>query len=89
MMWEQEGQISLHGKSTVNVPLLGKRTVKLLCFGKKTLNLPLASWAEHSVSSTALEPEGRGEWCLMQLRNTMSMGEPARKYTELEPFGQG
>ncbi|XP_058713266.1 serine/threonine-protein kinase PAK 3-like [Poecile atricapillus] len=47
------------------------------------------SWAEHSDSSTALQPEGSGEWSLMQLRNTVSVGEPAEKYLELEQIGQG
>ncbi|CAN8175913.1 unnamed protein product [Coccothraustes coccothraustes] len=49
----------------------------------------VGSWAEHSDSSTALQPEGRGEWCLMQLRNTVSEAEPAEKYLELEQIGQG
>ncbi|XP_068856217.1 serine/threonine-protein kinase PAK 3-like, partial [Aphelocoma coerulescens] len=57
------------------------------------------SWAEHSDSSTALQPEGREEWCLMQLSTsavllcaragTVSVGEPAEKYLELEQVGQG
>ncbi|KAL2311387.1 hypothetical protein Nmel_003090, partial [Mimus melanotis] len=56
------------------------------------------SWAEHSDSSTALQPEGRGEWCLMQegasstwflSGNIVSVGEPAEKYLELEQIGQG
>ncbi|XP_059727494.1 serine/threonine-protein kinase PAK 3-like [Haemorhous mexicanus] len=62
----------------------------------------VGSWAEHSDSSTALQPEGRGEWCLMQLStsalslgaragrwNTVSEAEPAEKYLELEQIGQG
>ncbi|XP_058713309.1 serine/threonine-protein kinase PAK 3-like [Poecile atricapillus] len=60
------------------------------------------SWAEHSDSSTALQPEGNGEWSLMQLStsalflcaragcwNSVSVGEPAEKYLELEQIGQG
>ncbi|XP_063281010.1 serine/threonine-protein kinase PAK 3-like [Prinia subflava] len=47
------------------------------------------SWAENSDGSTALQPEGRWEWCLMQLRNTVSVGEPMEKYLELEQIGQG
>ncbi|XP_063037821.1 uncharacterized protein LOC134432872 [Melospiza melodia melodia] len=49
----------------------------------------VGSWAEHSDSSTVLQPEGRGEWCLMQLRNTVSEAEPAQKYLEVEQIGQG
>nr|XP_054506954.1 serine/threonine-protein kinase PAK 3-like [Agelaius phoeniceus] len=49
----------------------------------------VGSWAEHSDSSTAGQPEGRGEWCLMQLRNTVSEEEPAEKYLEVEQIGQG
>ncbi|KAL9822860.1 serine/threonine-protein kinase PAK 3-like [Geothlypis trichas] len=49
----------------------------------------VGSWAEHSDSSTALQPEGRGEWCLMQLRNAVSEAEPAQKYLEVEQIGQG
>ncbi|KAM3658052.1 uncharacterized protein VK521_013782 [Ammospiza maritima maritima] len=49
----------------------------------------VGSWAEHSDSSTALQPEGRGEWCLMQLRNTVSEAEPGQKYLEVEQIGQG
>ncbi|XP_005062300.2 PREDICTED: serine/threonine-protein kinase PAK 3-like [Ficedula albicollis] len=47
------------------------------------------SWAEHCDSSTALQPEGRREWCLMQLRNIVSVEKPAEKYLELEQIGQG
>ncbi|XP_062370425.1 serine/threonine-protein kinase PAK 3-like [Cinclus cinclus] len=62
----------------------------------------VGSWAEHSDSSTASQPEGRGEWCLMQLSTSVlflcaragcwsmvSVGEPAEKYLELEQIGQG
>ncbi|XP_053823822.1 serine/threonine-protein kinase PAK 3-like isoform X3 [Vidua chalybeata] len=49
----------------------------------------VGSWAELADSSTALQPEGRGEWCLMQLRNSMSLAEPAEKYLEVEQIGQG
>ncbi|XP_054145292.1 serine/threonine-protein kinase PAK 3-like, partial [Melozone crissalis] len=60
----------------------------------------VGSWAEHPDSSTALQPEGRGEWCLMQLStsalflgaragNTVSEAEPAQKYLEVEEIGQG
>ncbi|XP_056371114.1 germinal center kinase 1-like [Oenanthe melanoleuca] len=58
------------------------------------------SWAEHCDSSTALQPERRGEWCLVQLStsvlflglhsgNIVSVGKPAEKYLELEQIGQG
>ncbi|XP_066030978.1 serine/threonine-protein kinase PAK 3-like [Chamaea fasciata] len=47
------------------------------------------SWVEGSGSSTALQAEERGEQCLMQLRNSVSVGEPAEKYLELEQIGQG
>ncbi|KAM7021011.1 uncharacterized protein M8220_017018 isoform 3-T3 [Acridotheres tristis] len=47
------------------------------------------SWAEHCDSSTALQAEGTGERCLMQLRNIVSVGEPAEKYLGLEQIGQG
>ncbi|XP_063037809.1 serine/threonine-protein kinase PAK 3-like [Melospiza melodia melodia] len=60
----------------------------------------VGSWAEHSDSSTVLQPEGRGEWCLMQLStsalflgaragNTVSEAEPGQKYLEVEQIGQG
>ncbi|XP_064255585.1 serine/threonine-protein kinase PAK 3-like isoform X2 [Passer domesticus] len=49
----------------------------------------VGSWAEHSDSSAALQAEGRGEWCLMQLRNTVSEAQPAQKYLEVEQIGQG
>ncbi|XP_062368230.1 serine/threonine-protein kinase PAK 3-like [Cinclus cinclus] len=62
----------------------------------------VGSWDEHSDSSTASQPEGRGEWCLMQLStsvlflcaragcwNMVSVGEPAEKYLELGQIGQG
>ena len=29
------------------------------------------SWAEHCDSSTALQPEGRGQWCLLQLSTSV------------------
>ncbi|KAM7022171.1 serine/threonine-protein kinase PAK 3-like isoform 2-T2 [Acridotheres tristis] len=47
------------------------------------------SWAEHCDSSTALQAEGTGERCLMQLRNIVSVGDPAEKYLGLEQIGQG
>lgn len=79
---KRRDNISPRGKSTVNVPLFGKRVVELHRFGKRTVNLPLLR--HHGLSIlTAAQPyrQGRG--------NTVRVEEPAKKYTEVEPVGQG
>ncbi|XP_041341236.1 uncharacterized protein LOC121363173 isoform X1 [Pyrgilauda ruficollis] len=77
--------ISLRGKSTMNIPLFEKRMVKHYLFGKRTLNLPLLRHHGLSILTAAQPRSQRGE----ERGNTVSMGEPAKKHTEVEPVGQG
>ncbi|XP_071274461.1 serine/threonine-protein kinase PAK 3-like [Agelaius tricolor] len=90
--WEEDGEAAAFWEEDGEAPSAWEED-----------NEPLSavgSWAEHSDSSTAGQPEGRGEWCLMQLStsalflgaragNTVSEEEPAEKYLEVEQIGHG
>ncbi|XP_058713263.1 serine/threonine-protein kinase PAK 3-like [Poecile atricapillus] len=90
--WEEDGEAAVLWDEDEEPPSAPEEETEAPCAA--------GSWAEHSDSSTALQPEGSREWSLMQLRegasstwflsgNTVSVGEPAEKYLELEQIGQG
>ncbi|XP_068035279.1 serine/threonine-protein kinase PAK 3-like [Anomalospiza imberbis] len=112
--WEEEGELLPAWEADSERPLAWRDDGEPAAFWEEDGEAPCAweedteppsavgSWAEHSDSSTALQPEGRGEWCLMQLStsavflcaragcwNTVSLAEPAEKYLEVEQIGQG
>ncbi|XP_039573588.1 uncharacterized protein LOC120506264 isoform X2 [Passer montanus] len=75
----------LFGKRTVSLPLSGKRALNLPLSGKRTVNLPLLRHHGLSILTAAQPRSQRGE----ERGNTLSVGEPAKKHTEVEPVGQG
>ncbi|XP_005534549.1 PREDICTED: serine/threonine-protein kinase PAK 3-like [Pseudopodoces humilis] len=102
--WEEEGEPAAFWEEDREAALLWEEDKEPPSAPEEDIEAPCAagSWAEHSDSSTALQPEGSGEWSLMQLStsalflcaragcwNTVSVGEPAEKYLELEQIGQG
>ncbi|XP_068855777.1 serine/threonine-protein kinase PAK 3-like [Aphelocoma coerulescens] len=101
VIWEEEAAILPAWEEDSKRPMAWKEDQEPAAFWEEDGEPPSAweedteppsaagSWAEHSDSSTALQPESREEWCLMQLRSTVSVGEPAEKYLELEQVGQG
>ncbi|XP_068856204.1 serine/threonine-protein kinase PAK 3-like [Aphelocoma coerulescens] len=111
VIWEEEAAILPAWEEDRKRPVAWKEDQEPAAFWEEDGEPPSAweedteppsaagSWAEHSDSSTALQPEGREEWCLMQLSTsavllcaragTVSVGEPAEKYLELEQVGQG
>nr|AAK08500.1 serine kinase protein [Agelaius phoeniceus] len=92
VFWEEDGEAAAFWEEDEGAPSAWEEEIEPPS--------AVGSWAEHSDSSTALQPEGRGEWCLMQLStsalflgaragNTVSEAEPAEKYLEVEQIGQG
>ncbi|XP_053823808.1 serine/threonine-protein kinase PAK 2-like isoform X1 [Vidua chalybeata] len=89
--WEVDSECPLAWKDDGEPAAFWEEDGEPACAWEEDTEPPSAvgSWAEHSASSTALQPEGRGEWCLMQLRNSVSLAEPAEKFLEVEQIGQG
>ncbi|XP_068031595.1 serine/threonine-protein kinase PAK 3-like [Anomalospiza imberbis] len=104
--WEEDGEPAAFWEDDGEAAAFWEEDGEAPCAWEEDTEPPSAvgSWAEHSDSSTALQPEGRGEWCLMQLStsalflcaragcsvwNTVSLAEPAEKYLEVEQIGQG
>lgn len=77
--WEEEGAILPAWEEDGKCPMAWKEDQEPAAFWEEDGEPPsgweedtdppsaAGSWAEHSDSSTALQPEGREEWCLMQL----------------------
>ncbi|XP_053823864.1 skin secretory protein xP2-like isoform X2 [Vidua chalybeata] len=89
--WEVDSERPLAWKDDGEPAAFWEEDGEPACAWEEDTEPPSAvgSWAEHSASSTALQPEGRGEWCLMQLRNSVSLAEPAEKFLEVVQIGQG
>ncbi|XP_077646801.1 uncharacterized protein LOC144248633 [Lonchura striata] len=89
--WEEDGEPPCAWEEDGEPPCAWEEDTEPPCAWEEDTEPPSAvgSWAEGSDSSTALQPEGRGEWCLVQLRNIVSVEEPAEKYLEVEQIGQG
>ncbi|XP_031953965.1 uncharacterized protein LOC116439021 isoform X1 [Corvus moneduloides] len=79
VIWEEEAAILPAWEEDGKHPVAWKEDQEPVAFWEEDGEAPSAweedteapsaagSWAEHSDSSTALQPEGREEWCLMQL----------------------
>ncbi|XP_077646868.1 uncharacterized protein LOC144248749 [Lonchura striata] len=104
--WEEDGEPPCAWEEDPEPPCGWEEDTDPPCAWEEDTEPPSAvgSWAEGSDSSTALQPEGRGEWCLVQLStsalflssstwflsgNIVSVAEPAEKYLEVEQIGQG
>ncbi|XP_077646972.1 uncharacterized protein LOC144248868 [Lonchura striata] len=104
--WEEDGEPPCAWEEDPEPPCGWEEDTDPPCAWEEDTEPPSAvgSWAEGSDSSTALQPEGRGEWCLVQLStsalflssstcflsgNIVSVAEPAEKYVEVEQIGQG
>ncbi|XP_077646940.1 serine/threonine-protein kinase PAK 2-like [Lonchura striata] len=91
LAWKDDGEPAAFWEEDPEPPCAWEEDTEPPCAWEEDTEPPSAvgSWAEGSDSSTALQPEGRGEWCLVQLRNIVSVEEPAEKYLEVEQIGQG
>lgn len=67
--WEEEGEPAAFWEEDEEPALLWEEDEEPPSAPEEDTEAPCAagSWAEHSDSSTALQPEGSGEWSLMQL----------------------